>query len=472
MHPGQTLADRYRLDEPIATGGMGEVWRATDGVLGRTVAVKILRSDRSVDASFGARFRAEARMLATLHHPGVVDIYDYGEVSSGPGAPEVAYLVMAYVDGEPLSHRLTASGRLSPAATMSIVAQTAAALHAAHATGIVHRDVKPGNVLIDAGGRVILVDFGIAHTAGTEGLTGVRDVLGTARYMAPEQATKRPLTPATDVYALGTLAYECLAGTPPFPGNDVIAVAMAHVYDEPPTLPADVPAAVRDVVMTAMAKDPASRFPTAAAMAMAAQRAADPRTAGYPAAAMAPPTAATARFAPAGRVAATGITRPAVPPVPPEPRSKRGVAAAVASLAVAGIAIAVLLAAFHPGISGTTPPGQPTSTASTGAGPGPLGAPGGSSADGAKGRTSTSHQPSGAAHAGKTAATTATTKPTAAAPSTAPPKTGTPTGGGGPSAAPSPSGSGDTSGGGGTSGGGSGGGPGGGTTTPPPSSTG
>lgn len=231
MHPGQTLADRYRLDEPIASGGMGEVWRATDGVLGRTVAVKILRADRSVDASFGTRFRAEARTLAALHHPGVVDVYDYGEISSGPGAPQMAFLVMAYVDGEPLSHRLATSGRMSAPETMSIVAQTADALHAAHVGGIVHRDVKPGNILIDDGGRAILVDFGIAHTADTDGLTGVRDVLGTARYMAPEQATKRPLTPATDVYALGALAYECLSGAPPFPGNDVIAVAMAHVYD-------------------------------------------------------------------------------------------------------------------------------------------------------------------------------------------------------------------------------------------------
>jgi serine/threonine-protein kinase len=469
MHPGQTLAGRYRLDEQIATGGMGEVWRATDGVLGRTVAVKILRADRSVDASFGARFRAEARTLATLHHPGVVDVYDYGEISSGPGSPQMAYLVMAYVDGEPLSHRMSTSGRLSPQATMSIVSQTADALHAAHAAGIVHRDVKPGNVLIDAEDRVILVDFGIAHTADTEGLTGVRDVLGTARYMAPEQATKQTLTPATDVYALGALAYECLAGTPPFPGNDVIAVAMAHVYDEPPALPADIPAAARDVVMTALAKDPASRYPTGAAMAMAARRAAaDPRTAASAAATTAPSTATTARFAPA-ESAATGIARPAVPPAPPVPRqrrSKHGVAAAVASLAIVGVAIAVLLAAFHPGVSGTKPPGQPTAPGPAGASAGPArsGSPGQS---GANGRTPPSHQSSGAGHSGKPGATTATTKPATPAPSTAPPQTGAPTGSTGPSAAPSPS-SGD----GGTSGGGSGGGAGGGTPTPPPSTTG
>jgi eukaryotic-like serine/threonine-protein kinase len=471
MHSGQTLAGRYRLDEPIATGGMGEVWRATDGVLGRTVAVKILRADQSADASFGARFRAEARMLATLHHPGVVDIYDYGEISSGPGSPEVAYLVMAFVDGEPLSHRLDTSGRLSPAATMSIVAQTADALHAAHTTGIVHRDVKPGNVLIDAHSRAILVDFGIAHTADTDGLTGVRDVLGTARYMAPEQATKRTLTPATDVYALGTLAYECLAGTPPFPGNDVIAVAMAHVYEEPPDLPADVPVAVRDVVMTAMAKDPTQRFPTAAAMATAARRAAGPRTAAIPAAAMVPANVTTARFTPSGQTPANGIALPAAP-VPPKRRPKRGIIAAVASLAIVGIAIAVVLAAFHPGTSGTTPPPQPTSTAPAGAGPGPSGVP---RTSGANGRPTPSGQSSGAGHSGKPGATTTTKKPTAPAPSTTPPSTGSPTGGTAPSAAPSPSsGGGDTSGGGGTTGGAgtSGGGAGGTTPTPTPSPTG
>ncbi len=269
---------------------------------------------------------------------------------------------MAFVDGEPLSDRLATSGRLSPAVTMSIVAQTADALDAAHAAGVVHRDIKPGNVLIDAQGRVILVDFGIAHTAATEGLTGVRDVLGTARYMAPEQATKRPLTPATDVYALGTLAYECLAGVPPFPGDDVLAVAMAHVHDEPPALPADVPIAVSDLVMTAMAKDPTRRFPTAASMATAARRAADPRTAANLAAAIVPSTATTAWVTATGLVPATWIARPEVTPVPPIRRSKRGVFGAVASLAIVGIAIAIVLAAFHPGISGTPPPKQPAST--------------------------------------------------------------------------------------------------------------
>src|SRR5215468_11250799 len=150
---------------------MGEVWRATDSVLGRAVAVKILRADLSADASFGLRFRAEAHALATVHHPGVVDVYDYGELASVGGSTELAYLVMAYVKGEPLSRRLADAGRVEPAAAMSIVAQVADALHATHMAGIVHRDVKPDNIVIDESGQAVLVDFGIAHTPATEGLT-------------------------------------------------------------------------------------------------------------------------------------------------------------------------------------------------------------------------------------------------------------------------------------------------------------
>ena len=142
MDAGELIGGRYRVDGGIASGGMGEVWRATDTVLGRRVAVKVLRPDLSADASFGVRFRAEAHTLATLHHPGVVDVYDYGEVTS-PDGTEMAYLVMAYVEGEPLSRRLDAAGRLAPEATMLIVAQVAEALQAAHSAGIVHRDVKP-----------------------------------------------------------------------------------------------------------------------------------------------------------------------------------------------------------------------------------------------------------------------------------------------------------------------------------------
>ena len=290
MESGELISGRYRLDDPIGAGGMGEVWRATDTVLGRTVAIKILRPDLSVDSSFGARFRAEAHTLATLQHPGVVDVYDYGEVPlpenagadrAESGATELAYVVMAYVEGEPLSRRIERAGRLSPAMTMSIVAQVADALHAAHAAGVVHRDVKPDNILINSDGRAVLVDFGVAHTPTTQGLTAVQDVIGTALYMAPEQAMKHAITPATDVYALASVAYECLTGVPPFTGDTPVSVALAHVHGTPSPLPHDVPPAARDVVTTGMAKNPSQRFPSAAAMAAAARhatKAADGRT--------------------------------------------------------------------------------------------------------------------------------------------------------------------------------------------------
>ena len=283
MESGELISDRYRLDDPIGAGGMGEVWRATDTVLGRTVAIKILRPDLSMDSSFGARFRAEAHTLATLQHPGVVDVYDYGEMplpqrggadGTESGATELAYVVMAYVEGEPLSRRIERAGRLSPAMTMSIVAQVADALHAAHAAGVVHRDVKPDNILINSDGRAVLVDFGVAHTPTTQGLTAVQDVIGTALYMAPEQAMKHAITPATDVYALASVAYECLTGVPPFTGDTPVSVALAHVHGTPSPLPHDVPPAARDVVTTGMAKNPSQRFPSAAAMAAAARHAA------------------------------------------------------------------------------------------------------------------------------------------------------------------------------------------------------
>ena len=266
---GEILNGRYRLDDRIAAGGMGEVWRATDTVLGRDVAVKTLHADRAVDPGFQTRFRNEARAMAALHHPGVADVYDFGETANGSDA----YIVMARVDGEPLTQRIAERGRLSPAETMSVVAQAGRALEAAHQAGIVHRDVKPGNLVIERDGTVVLVDFGVARSAGTATLTGVGEVVGTAMYIAPEQVSKDQIGPATDVYALGVVAYHCLAGQPPFLGDNPIAIAMQHVNEPPPPLPEDVPPAVRQVVTTAMAKSPAERYPSAAAMAEAADRA-------------------------------------------------------------------------------------------------------------------------------------------------------------------------------------------------------
>jgi len=269
LSPGDVLSDRYRLHEPIASGGMGEVWQATDVSLGRAVAVKILRPTLT-DPSFDVRFRAEARMMAGLTHHNIVNVYDYGHSALADGT-SVSYLVMAYVDGQSLLQRIRDAGRLSVAETMSIVAQAADALHAAHLGGIVHRDVKPANLLVQPNGTVILVDFGVARSPSVTGVTTADGLLGTATYMAPEQASGRPISPATDIYALGIVAYHCLAGHPPYSGGGALEVALRQVYDEPPPLPDDLPPAVRALTMRALAKDPADRYPTAAEFAAAAR---------------------------------------------------------------------------------------------------------------------------------------------------------------------------------------------------------
>jgi hypothetical protein len=267
--PGQLLGDRYRLDDRIAAGGMGEVWQATDTVLGRDVAVKTLKGDRATDPGFQNRFRHEARAMALLHHPGVADVYDYGQTDEGSDA----YIVMARVVGEPLNQLIADRGRLTAVETLSIVAQAARALEAAHQAGIVHRDVKPSNLIVQPDGTVVLVDFGVARSAESAALTGAKEVVGTALYIAPEQVSKQTTGPPADLYALGAVAYHCLTGNPPFLGNNPVAVAMQHLQDPPPELPGDIPEPVRLLVSTALAKDPAQRFSSAAAMADAADSA-------------------------------------------------------------------------------------------------------------------------------------------------------------------------------------------------------
>jgi serine/threonine-protein kinase len=268
VSPGTLLSGRYRLDERIATGGMGDVWRGTDETLGRTVAIKILLPSLLEEQGFSERFRLEARTMATINHPGVVDIYDYGSDQ------DVAYLVMEYVEGDALSRTLGRVGRLTPARTMALIAQAAEALQAAHSKGIVHRDVKPGNLLVRANGTLVLTDFGIARSAVAAQLTAAGAVLGTASYLSPEQASGQTATAASDIYSLGVVAYQCLSGRRPFDGDNPIEIAMKHVRLAPPPLPADVPPAVRSIVERAMAKDPAARWPTAAVFGAAARQAA------------------------------------------------------------------------------------------------------------------------------------------------------------------------------------------------------
>jgi serine/threonine-protein kinase len=266
ISPGVTLGGRYRLDERIAGGGMGDVWRGTDEVLGRTVAVKILLPALLDEPGFAERFRGEARTMATVNHPGVVDIYDYGSDQ------QIAFLVMEYVEGDALSRTLSRVGRLTPARTMALIAQAADALQAAHAKGIVHRDVKPGNLLVRPNGTLVLTDFGIARSALVGQLTVAGAVLGTASYISPEQASGNVATPASDVYALGVVAYQCLSGHRPFDGDTPIEIAMKHVREHPRPLPADIPPAVRGIVDRAMAKEPGARWPSAAALAAVARQ--------------------------------------------------------------------------------------------------------------------------------------------------------------------------------------------------------
>ncbi|MEW9556006.1 serine/threonine-protein kinase [Nonomuraea sp. NPDC050783] len=251
------LRNRYLLISRIATGGMGEVWRARDELLGREVAVKILRSHIYVDPTFRERFRNEARITASLADPGIAQVFDYGEQS------ELAYLVMELVHGEPLSAILGRNGAIGAEVTLDVVHQTARALHAAHAAGVIHRDVKPGNLLVTPEGVIKVTDFGIARALEAAPVTQTGTVLGTAQYVSPEQAQGFPLTPATDLYSLGVVAYECLAGRTPFRGDNHVAIALQHLNERPPALGVDVPAAVRELVMRLLHKDPERRPGTA-----------------------------------------------------------------------------------------------------------------------------------------------------------------------------------------------------------------
>src|SRR5690606_23425323 len=318
--PGTVLADRYRLDERVGGGGMGEVWRGTDQVLERTVAVKMMRHELVEEPGFAERFLSEARTMAAIRHPGVVAIHDYR------GDDANAFLVMEYVEGEALSRRLHRSGSIDPTRTMRMIAQAADALHAAHLNGVVHRDIKPGNLLVTATDTVVLTDFGIARSAASTPLTATGAVVGPPSYLAPEQVLGKPATARSDVYALGVVAYECLAGRRPFDGDNPFEIAMKRLREPPPPLTSHAPAEVVAVVERALAADPEQRWPTAADLAEAARRAAEGASAaagpaGVSGTAKTTPvasgTAKPAEFAPARVPVAE--PRPAPPPTKVEP---------------------------------------------------------------------------------------------------------------------------------------------------------
>ncbi|MEU0530445.1 serine/threonine-protein kinase [Amycolatopsis tolypomycina] len=259
LSSGQLLADRYKLTSRIAVGGMGEVWQASDTRLDRTVAVKILKTELSGDAEFLHRFRTEARMTASLNHPGIAAVHDYGETILD-GDLSIAYLVMELVDGDPLAGLLAKHGRLSAEFTLDMLEQAGNALQAAHSHGLVHRDVKPGNILVTSAGQVKITDFGVAKAADAAPVTRSGMVMGTAHYIAPEQALGQPAEPASDVYSLAVCGYECLAGHRPFLSENAVTVAMMHIRDIPPPLPPDVPPAARAVIEATLVKDPRQRY--------------------------------------------------------------------------------------------------------------------------------------------------------------------------------------------------------------------
>lgn len=263
---GMLLSSRYELQEQIGTGGMGEVWRASDTLLNRPVAVKLLHSHHMSDTTSRERFRTEARITAVLSHPGIAQVYDYGEQD------DHAFLVMELIPGDPLSAILKRHPRgLDPAIALDIVDQAARALGAAHARGVVHRDFKPGNLLVTEDGTVRLTDFGIARGNESLGLTQTGMVMGTAQYISPEQASGKSATHASDLYALGVVAHECLTGAPPFHADSPVALALAHVRQEPPPLPSHLPAPLRDLVAQLLRKEPAQRPASTAEVAARVQ---------------------------------------------------------------------------------------------------------------------------------------------------------------------------------------------------------
>ncbi|GGO78703.1 serine/threonine-protein kinase [Nonomuraea cavernae] len=268
--PGTTLNDRYVLTDRLGGGGMGEVWRADDSVLGRTVAIKVMMPALAENPAFARRFQNEARAMATLRHPGVVDVYDYGACEVDQR--RFSFLVMELVHGESLDHVLR-RGPLGPDATMRLVAEVADALAAAHAQGIVHRDVKPANLMIRSDGRAALTDFGIAHSVSAGQLTATGTMLGSAAYCAPEMAMAGDVTPAVDLYSLGVVAYECLTGRLPFQGDTPVQIIYKHLHAPVPELPADVPPGPRRLVERALEKTPERRWASANEVALAARQA-------------------------------------------------------------------------------------------------------------------------------------------------------------------------------------------------------
>ncbi|MCA1588064.1 MAG: protein kinase [Chloroflexi bacterium] len=348
------IGGRYVLAETLGRGGMARVYRARDTQLGRDVAVKVMRADLAEDPVFGARFLNEARNAASISHPNVVEVLDYG--TDGPGP----YLVMELEDGGDLASLIANEGPLSPHRAATIAGEVASAIQAAHKHGIVHRDVKPGNILLGTDGQARVADFGIARATGEQTLTGTGTSLGSVDYFSPEQARGEPATAASDVYALGVVLYEMLTGRRPFSGDTPYAVAVARLEAPPPdprALRPDIPKPLVTVVERAMTVDPDARYASAATMGRALRT----WLARHPA-----PIVVTAP-APAATGPAAVAAAPAAAPTLAAHRSERRrsplllAAAAMLLLAVTGFVGGRLLTATEDPISGVvvgTPRGE------------------------------------------------------------------------------------------------------------------
>ena len=354
-------AHRYRLESRIATGGMGEVWRATDTRLGRPVAVKVLKAEYADDAAFRQRFAAEAQHAAALHHPGVASVYDFGEAppeESGDDSPR-PYLVMELVDGKPLSELIRPGQPLDPEVTRDLIAQAADAVAVAHRAGIVHRDLKPANMLITPDRRVKITDFGIARAGEGMALTQTGQVMGTPQYLSPEQARGEVATQASDIYSLGVVAFECLAARRPFNADNPVATALAHLREPVPPLPDSVPPALAATVTRALAKEPGDRFVDAAAFAAAL------RSDEMPSMPVAPPPAATTQVLPATTVLAPetkSAAAVATPVPPPSRRTKLPPWPWLLFAAVVLIGLIAFIAALSAGDGPSNTPTSPTSS--------------------------------------------------------------------------------------------------------------
>ncbi|MEZ5171437.1 MAG: protein kinase [Acidimicrobiia bacterium] len=322
---GTVLNNRYRLTRELAGGGMGTVFTAEDTLLSRPVAVKVLHADLARDPGIRERFHHEALAAARLSHPGIVATYDTGDDDG------VAYIVMELADGQTLRGAIDARGMMPPGVAADVAAQVADALEDAHRHGVIHRDVKPGNILVRADGRVQVVDFGIAKATGSADLTRTGMVIGTARYLAPEQAQGHGTDARTDVYALGLVLYEMLTGQVPFTRDTDMATAAARLTNYPrpvQELRPEVPAPLAAVVLRALAREPSARYQSAGQFAAALRDAAAGRS----------PESAPRRRAP------TPAPRPAPRPTPHRPPRKRRtnpLAWLLVVIAVAGAAVAI-----------------------------------------------------------------------------------------------------------------------------------